>query len=148
MNFKDILISGIIPAFLLGLGTVLMKLSLKNGISLPFFITIVGFTVFICGLIAIYLSKDYITSLSSINYAILMGISWSIAILCMSYSILKLNIPITIIAPITNSNVLVAVFLGAIIFSEFKYLEINKILVGTIFIIIGTVIISNASIKN
>ena len=148
MNFKDILISGIIPAFLLGLGTVLMKLSLKNGISLPFFITIVGFTVFICGLIAIYLSKDYITSLSSINYAILMGISWSIAILCMSYSILKLNIPITIIDPITNSNVLVAVFLGAIIFSEFKYLEINKILVGTIFIIIGTVIISNASIKN
>lgn len=147
MSLKDIFISGIIPAFLLGIGTVLMKLSLRNGISIPFFITIIGFTVFVCGMIVLYFSKDYAVSLTSTSYATLMGITWSISILCMSYGISKLNVPISIIAPITNSNIIVAVFFGAIIFSEFKSLEINKILIGTFLITIGVIVISSTKIN-
>lgn len=146
MELKAIIIGGAIPALLLGLGTVLMKLSLKHGISLAMYITTVGFAILFCGFVMLYLQKEYAINTTSSGYALTMGVSWSLAIFCMSYAISKLGLPISIIAPLTNSNAVVAVLLGALVFSEFKNLDMQKVLIGTLLIVIGAIVVSNARI--
>lgn len=46
MNFKSIFIGGLLPTVMLGLGAVLMKLSMRAGSSVPNYLVQVGGTVF------------------------------------------------------------------------------------------------------
>jgi transporter family protein len=77
-------------------------------------------------------------------FAFGMGLTWSTAILCMSYGISVLNIPVSIIAPLTNSNALVAVLFSAIIFAEWKDLNFTKVLCGTALVVLGATIVSTS----
>ena len=56
MELRTLLIGGITPSILLGSGTVLMKLSLRSGISLPVYLVIVGATVLFCGTVAVIIT--------------------------------------------------------------------------------------------
>ena len=147
MEFRTILIGGIIPSVFLGLGTVLMKLSLKGGISLPFYLVLVGAAVLLYGGTSLFLTNERNLTLQGGLFAFGMGLTWSTAIFCMSYSISKLNMPVSVIAPLTNSNALIAVVLSMIIFSEWRDLNISKVFVGTLFIISGATLVSMASVK-
>jgi transporter family protein len=148
MGLQSLIIGGIIPSILLGTGTVLMKLSLKNGISLSVYLMIVGFVVFFYGTVATYITGTKELSFQSSLYAICMGLSWATAIFCMSYGISVLKMPVSIIAPLTNSNALVAVVLSSIIFSEWQHLSLPKLIFGTVFIVVGATIVSTSVTAN
>ena len=143
------LIGGVIPSILLGVSTVLMKLSLKNGISLPHFMTVIGITITIFGCIAAAISSEpaKTMSLGAGGYAILMGIAWAAATLSLSYGVAAFKLPVSVVAPLTNSNALVAVLMSCVIFSEWKNLEILKLAIGTLMIVGGATIVS-LSIKS
>lgn len=145
MNLQSLLIGGIIPSILLGAGTVLMKLSLKNGISLPLYLMIVGFVVLLYGTVAAYFAEVKELTFQSSVYAISMGLCWASAIFCMSYGISFLKIPVSIIAPLTNTNALVAVVLSSVIFSEWAYLNLPKVIIGTVLIVAGASIVSTSA---
>lgn len=142
MQIRSILIGGLAPAILLGLSTVLMKLSMKTGIGLPVYIICVGSTITLYGIIAYFLSntKDFV--FSGATYAILMGIAWATSSLCMAYGVSTLKLPVAIVAPLSNSNAIVAVLLSAWIFAEWKDLDVTKVVVGTLLIVIGATVVS------
>jgi uncharacterized membrane protein len=144
MHFREILIGGILPSILLGAGTVLMKLSLKHGISLPVFLGITGASVLGYGSIATLLGDSKQVNLTSATYAVAMGITWSTAMFCMSYGVAVFKLPVSIVAPLSNSNALIAVLLGAFVFSEWKDLNIGKVILGTILIVAGATLVSSA----
>lgn len=144
MELRTLLIGGIAPAILLGSGTFLMKLSLRSGISLPIYLAIVGATVLTYGCIASHATHSkLITPLGGL-FAFGMGLTWATAIFCMSYGISVLKLPVSVIAPLTNSNALVAVALSAIVFAEWRDLNFAKVLCGTVLIIAGATIVSTA----
>lgn len=144
MELRTLLIGGIVPAILLGSGTVLMKLSLRSGISLPIYLVIVGVAVLSYGCIATCMTDSkLITPLGGL-FALGMGLTWSTAIFCMSYGISVLKIPVSVIAPLTNSNALIAVALSAIVFAEWKDLSFAKVLCGTVLIVTGATVVSSA----
>jgi transporter family protein len=58
VTVKSLLISGLLPTVLLGLGTVLMKLSMREGSSVPNYLVQVGGTVLCVGLLATLLAVD------------------------------------------------------------------------------------------
>lgn len=62
----------------------------------------------------------------------------------MAYAVSVLNIPLSILAPITNVNALVAVALSAIVFGEWQSLHLLKVISGTLLIVIGAGIVSTA----
>ncbi|TGK91524.1 hypothetical protein EHQ30_15030 [Leptospira brenneri] len=144
MEFRTLLIGGVFPALLLGMGTVIMKLSLRAGISLPIYLVCVGFSIFCYGAFFAFQSGMKEVTLSGGFFAFLMGITWSTAIYCMSYGISVLKLPVSVIAPLTNSNAIIAVILGAIVFSEWKDLNFVKVLIGTFLIVIGGVVVSRS----
>jgi uncharacterized membrane protein len=73
-----------------------------------------------------------------------MGLAWSAAIAAMAYGVSTLRMPVSVIAPLTNSNALVALALAALFFGEWRELEMARVLLGTGLIVAGASIVSSA----
>lgn len=144
MNATSLIIGGIIPAVCLGLGTVLMRASIGAGATIPTYLAVVGTTIATIGWSATLLGDGGAMNLKASLYAGMMGITWSTAIACIAYGFGVLKLPVSIVAPLTNSNGLVAVLVGAIAFAEWRQLSIPTVLVGTIMISAGATIVSLA----
>jgi transporter family protein len=147
VEIRAIVIGGLIPSLMLGLGSVLMKLSVRAGISLPLYLVLVGLTVFsFGGLAALFTGERFATPLA-IGFAVAMGTAWSTGVFCMAYGFSVLKLPVSVIAPMTNSNALVAVLVSAVVFSEWRELNAMKVITGTLLIVLGATVVSTAMQK-
>lgn len=144
MKAMALLIGGIVPAVLLGLGTVLMRLSVGAGASVPAYLTLVGTTVALIGGSSWLLGGQPLPSPRAIAFAIGMGASWSTAISCMAHGFATFRLPVSIVAPLSNGNALVAVLLGAFLLGEWKSLYLPQVLAGTVLIGAGATLVSLA----
>lgn len=144
MNANAILIGGIVPAVFLGLGTVLMRASVGAGATIPVYLAAVGTTVGLIGWTATLLTPGEGASAAAIGFAVAMGATWAIAIACIAYGFGPLRLPVAVVAPLTNSNALVAALIGAILFSEWKGLNMPWIAAGSVLICAGATVISFA----
>jgi transporter family protein len=144
MNVKSLLIGGLLPAVLLGMGTVLMKLSMREGSSVPNYLVQVGGTVLCVGLLATLLGDGWVSSPRAQMFAMLMGLAWATAIGSMAYAVSTLGAPVSIIAPLTNSNALVALTASALVFREWDTMNGPRALVGALLIVLGAVVVVTA----
>lgn len=112
-----------------------MKFSIHSGSNILTFLTLVGTTVGCLGLLGV-MFNSWEGNGSSFIAAIAMGLVWSVAIGCMTYGISTLKVPISIIAPITNSNVLVVIALSSLVFKENQNLDLKNLIGGAFLIII------------
>lgn len=142
MTLSGIVIGGVLPAVCLGLGTVLMRASLGAGASIPFYLGAVGSTVAVLGWGALLWTGGTAPSREAGLFAVAMGTTWTLAITCMAYGIGVLKLPVSVIAPMTNSNALVAVVVGAVAFAEWRHLNIATVALGTVLICAGATIVS------
>lgn len=138
------MIGGVLPTVLLGLGTVLMKLSMREGSSVPNYLAHVGAAVLVSGLAATWLSGGWVSTPKAAAFAGAMGFCWACAIGLMAYAVTTLQIPLAILSPLTNSNALVALSLSLLIFNEWHTINVGKALLGTVFIVAGAIIVSTA----
>lgn len=139
-----LLAGGVAPAALLGVSTVLMRLSIGAGASTPLYLTAVGLTIALLGGAATAVTGANGGSARAIVFAIAMGVSWAGAIACMSYGFSVLKLPVAVVAPLTNSNALVAVALGAALLGEGRGLDIRYALAGAALIGAGATVVSFA----
>jgi transporter family protein len=144
MNIPPLVIGGFIPAALLGLTTVLTRFSMGGGISIPIFLAAVGATIAVTGGAAAVVTGQTLAGGRAIGFAIATGLSWSGAIACISYGFSNLKLPVAIVAPLTNSNALVAVLLGAVLLSEWRSLNLPFAIAGTLCICGGATLVSLA----
>ena len=146
MNSNGILIGGIIPAICLGLGTLFVRASLGAGASIPTYLGIVGTTIGVTGWasMAVTGNTDGLGATPAVAWAACMGIAWSLAIACISYAIGPLKIPVSIIAPFTNSNCIVALAGGAFVFSEWHHMNGHRALAGTLLVVAGASVVATA----
>lgn len=142
MTPSALVIGGLVPAICLGLGTVLMRASLGAGASIPLYLAVVGSVVGVIGWLMLLWTGAPTLSLRPILFAATMGATWAIAIACMAYGIGVLKLPVSIIAPLTNSNALVAVIVGVAVFAEWRDLNLYLIALGTMLICAGATVIS------
>jgi uncharacterized membrane protein len=144
MNAKSLLIGGLLPTLLLGLGTVLMKLSMREGSSVPNYLVQVGGTVLCVGLVSTLVGGGWVSSPRAQMFAVLMGLAWASAIGSMAYAISTLGVPVSIIAPLTNSNALVALAISALVFRELATLDGPRVLAGALMIVVGAGVVATA----
>jgi transporter family protein len=142
VNLAAIMIGAVVPSVCLGLGTVLMRGSVGAGATIPAYLATVGTTIAVIGWSSLLLTGSAMASLKANAYAGAMGVSWSLAIACIAYGMGPLKLPVAIVAPLTNSNALVAVFVGAIIFSEWRELNMIVVGIGALLICAGAATIS------
>jgi Na+-transporting NADH:ubiquinone oxidoreductase subunit NqrE len=137
MTLSGFLIRGVIPAICLGLGTVLMRASLGAGASIPVYLVLVGSTVAVLGWGATFLLGAAASTPRAVVFAIAMGACWTLAIACMAYGMSALKLPVSVVAPLINSNALAAVLVGAIAFTEWRSLNLPLVALGTALICSG-----------
>ncbi|AZI35861.1 hypothetical protein NT2_10_00020 [Caenibius tardaugens NBRC 16725] len=142
MTLSGFLIGGVIPAICLGLGTVFMRASLGAGASIPLYLAVVGSVVAMFGWAALFWTGGSIFAARPVLFAAAMGSTWTVAIACMAYGMGVLKLPVSIIAPLTNSNALVAVAVGAMAFAEWRNLNLSLVGLGTLLICAGATVIS------
>jgi uncharacterized membrane protein len=144
MTLPPLVIGGIVPAVLLGLTTVLTRFSMGGGISIPIFLAAVGSTVAMVGGATALVTGQVETGGRAMGFAIAMGLSWAGAIACISYGFSVLKLPVTVIAPLTNSNALVAAVLGITLLGEWRTLNLPLAFAGTLCICGGATLVSLA----
>lgn len=145
MDIKAIVVGGILPAVFLGIATCLMKLSLRHGISISSHLTFVGAVVLAVGLVSAVVAGNWHSNVQSGFASSGMGLVWSFAVIAMAYGMSTLNLPVSIVAPLSNSNAIVAVLLSALLFKEWQSLNVVKVLLGTCLIVVGASIVSASS---
>ena len=146
MNFTGILVGGVIPAVFLGLGTVLMRSSITSGASIPTYLAVIGTTIALVGWVSMAFTGQTggLRVWAAVSWAVAMALTWSAAIACISYGFGTLKLPVSVVAPLTNANALVAVTIGAIAFGEWRSLDVPMIMGGALLICIGASLISVA----
>ena len=145
MDLKPLLIAGAFPAVMLGVGTFMMKLAMRSGSNVPTYLACVGATVCCAGLFAMGAGGGLQGNARSTLASIGMGLAWSAAIGAMAYGVSTLRIPVAVIAPLTNSNALVALALAAVFFGEWRGLDMVRVLFGTVLIVAGASVVSSAA---
>ena len=60
----------------------------------------------------------------------------------MAYGMGALKLPVSTVAPLTNSNALITVLVGGVAFSEWRNLDLLLVVLGTVLICAGATVIS------
>jgi hypothetical protein len=143
MNATGILMGGIIPALFLGLVTVLMRSSIAAGASIPTFLAVIGTTIALVGWGSVFLTgqSSGLQFSGAVGWAVAMALTWSAAMACISYGFGVLKLPVSVVAPLTNANSLV-VAVGALVFGEWRSLDLPMTAGGTLLICLGATLVS------
>jgi len=71
-----------------------------------------------------------------------MGIAWGAGVLLVALAINNYKAPLSVLAPLYNMNTLVTVLGALFIFSEWKDVNVIKLIIGSILIVGGGVLVS------
>jgi uncharacterized membrane protein len=121
-----------------------MRSSIAAGASIPTYLAVIGTTIALVGWISLALTGQAggLRTSGAVGWAIAMGLTWSIAIGCISYGFGTLKLPVAVVAPLTNANALVAVTVGALAFGESRSLHLPMTAGGTLLICAGATLVS------
>lgn len=147
-NLIGILIGGIIPAIIFGIGGVFVKASNQQGISLNYYIIFTSIGVLIFSLIAFFMFNEKVVNFKSGTYAFIVGATWVIGVLLVAFALKKYNTPMSIISALNCTACLVTILLSLIIFSEWKEIHVIRLLIGSIMIVVGAMLVSTSMNSN
>ncbi|HUB97368.1 MAG TPA: hypothetical protein VL993_15705 [Stellaceae bacterium] len=149
MSAARILVGGVVPALLLGLGTVLMRSSTADGTPVPTHLAPACLAAFGTAIALAGWGSLVLTSRSggsgisgAVGWAVAVALTWLAALACLSYGFGTLDLPVAVVAPLTNANALVAVTVGALAFGEWRSLHLPMTLGGALLICIGATLVS------
>ncbi len=148
LNYTGIIVGGVLPAFIFGVGGIFLKASTREGISLNHFILFAGAgAIFVAFLLFLFFKENSI-NLRSATLAFFVGLSWASATALMTIALTRYAVPISIIGPLNATASLITVLLAMWIFSEWKEILVQRLLIGAILIVIGAMLVSTSSEAN
>lgn len=147
-NYIGIILGGIVPAILFGVGGYFVKASNQEGISINYFILFSGIGILIVSILAFIIFEGKSVNLRSGAYAFLVGVTWALGMFLVTMALTKYNPPMSIISPLNSTACFVTVLLALIVFSEWKNLHVVRLVIGTILIVAGAMLVSTSSETN
>lgn len=147
-NYIGIVLGGIVPAILFGIGGYFVKASNQEGISINYFIFFSGIGILIISILAFIVFEGKLINLRSGTYAFLVGVTWALGMFLVTMALTKYNPPMSIIAPLNSTACFFTVLLALIVFSEWKDLHIIRLVIGTVLIVVGAMLVSTSSKGN
>lgn len=134
-----ILIGGAVPAVLLGIFSYFQKAGIRAGATPGLLLVLVGAGTAVVGAVFMMLLPGPARPLraGALLYSIATGLVWATAVGLVSTAISVYDTPLSKLVPVFNTNTLVAVVLGLVVFREWQEVQSPKLLVGTVLIIIG-----------
>jgi uncharacterized membrane protein len=147
-NYLGMILGGIVPAIIFGLGGIFVKASNQEGISLNCFILFSGIGTLVISILSFIVFEEKLVNISSGAYAFLVGATWACGVLLVAMALIKYNTPMSIISPLNGTACFVTVLLALVIFSEWKSLHVVRLVVGTVLIVTGAMLVSTSFKEN
>lgn len=139
-----ILLGGVLPALLFGFFAITMKAGATYKISTPFYLVLIGLSIALLGVLSWnYFPRSSYSPLG-IVFMVVAGLLWGLGTLFVNFAIIKFNTPISLLVPLYNTNTLVAVLGGLLIFQEWRSVNSYPLFIGTFLIVVGSMILSKA----
>ncbi|MFL9879791.1 hypothetical protein PQR63_15435 [Herbaspirillum rhizosphaerae] len=119
---------------------------MREGSSTANYLVSVGVPVLAVGVVGSVIGAGWVSQPSGIFFSASMGLVWASAISSMVYAISTLNIPFSILAPLTYTNALVSIALSATIFGEWQSLNLLKVISGAVLIVSGASVVGTTKL--
>lgn len=139
-----LLVGGLLPALFFGYSNVAVKLATNAGMSVAYVLIFAGLGNLLIGGVLLFLMSDHTVSLRSGFWMFTGGTVWSLGMMCVTFGIVKYEMPVSQLAPLYNMNTLVAVVLALWIFAEWQSLRVPQLVIGSIFIVLGGTLVARA----
>lgn len=139
-----LLIGGFVPAVMFTVSNIAAKAAVKEGIGIGAYIATVGLGVVLTGVMVLLLWPERAFSLKSGGISLVFGMSWGIGIGCAGFAIARYNSSIGQLASIFNMNTLFTVLIALWLFSEWKQVKPLELIIGSLLIVIGSIIVARA----
>lgn len=138
-----ILVGGLLPAFGYALFAIWTKYGTQAGIGTGPFLLLVGFATAAVGVVfSIVLPANWNTR--SALFSLAAGAVWAAGSGFVALALTRYGIPVSKLNPLYNTNTLITVVLGLVIFSEWKQVDAKQLLAGATLILIGSLLVSRA----
>jgi drug/metabolite transporter (DMT)-like permease len=144
-NYIGMILGGIIPAIIFGLGGIFVKASNQQGISFNYFTLLSGIGVIVISILSFIVFEEKSINIKSGLNAFLVGSTWACGVLLVAMALTKYDTPMSIISPLNGTACLFTVLLALFIFSEWKEINAIRLFIGTVLIIAGVMLVSTSS---
>jgi hypothetical protein len=146
VEFKGLLIGGLLPALAFGATGLLQKVTMRTGIGLGPYLLCLGLGVVIVGGATQILSPGSSRAVSLRTAALsgTVGASWGLGMALVALGLSRYGVPLSKLAPLYNLNTLVVVLLALVVFSEFREVAAGRLLAGTTLILLGAWLVGRA----
>ena len=144
-SYAALLIGGGIPVCLWSLTAILQKASVQHGLTPGPFLIAFGAMVVAGGLLFCGLQRGPAgLSWPALGLALAAGFAHSIATGLVSYALLRFGLPISKLAPILASNLLLTALIGVLWLGEGASVSAWRLLVGAATVFAGLVLVITA----
>lgn len=141
---KYALFFGLSAALFFGINPILYKLAISEKKTDPVFVMLLycGGAFFLGVIIFLFVKPNCTITWASVGYGIGAGLLYGLGLLFVALAFAK-GVPVSLMVPLYSINALVTVLLGIFWLNEVPDIKgIIKIITGTIFIVIGAIIVS------
>lgn len=138
-----IVVGGLLPAVGYALFAIWTKFGTEAGIGTGPFLILVGIACAAVGGIFSWL-LPFTWNARSVTYSLAAGAVWAAGSGFVALALTRYGIPVSKLNPLYNTNTLITVVLGLVIFSEWKQVDTKQLLLGSVLILAGSLLVSRA----
>jgi len=143
-ELKAIVIGGILPALLYGVTGILQKMSSEADGGAGMYLVGLGIGTTVVGVVLHLVLSEPPFSLRPVSLALIAGATFSLGAGLVSVALIRYGAAISQLTPVYNTNVLVTVILGLVLFAEYRDLHVARLLAGTLLLVSGAVLVAGA----
>lgn len=138
-----ILVGGIIPAFGYSVFAIGTKFATQGGLGAGPLLVLVGAACALAGA-GFWWALPAGIDPRSAGWGALSGLAWAVSTGFVSLALSRFCTPISKLNPIYNTNTLITVVLGLVVFSEWRQVQPLQLLGGAALILAGSLLVSGA----
>ncbi len=143
-NFIGILVGGLLPALVFGLGAILQKHSNNLGIEQGVYLVCFAVGIVLTALLAYLLSPSFSGSSKAMMFSVGHGALFGLGFIGLALGFNHFGQPVARLIPLANMSTLVTVLLGLIVFREHLEMNVPILITGSILVIAGGILVSLA----
>jgi len=143
-SWMGLVIGGLVPAFGYAFFALCTKSATNAGIGPGAYLALVGIATAMMGVVFhLVLPATPLTGRGAL-WAVASGLLWAAGTGFVSLALMRYGIPVSKLNPIYNTNTLLAVVLGLVVFSEWKQVDVLKLSLGALLILAGSLLVARA----
>lgn len=148
-HLLGLIIGGLCPAVFYALTGVFARLSGQESISVGGYVLAAGIGVSLVGVAALLIEPRLIeipsaNSSRALMHAMFAGLTWGLGTCLLIFAIVKFQSPLAQLAPLYNTNTLLAVLFGLTLLGEWREVSVPKVILAAALIVLGDYVILHA----